>query len=88
VFRSAATKRASCQSGNALHVDVAISKRLTKEFAVGLLAAHYQQVGDDGGAGNRIGPFKGRVTAGWATATYNRAGAGTPVTVRVKFCAR
>ena len=39
---------------------------------------------DDGGAGNRIGPFKGRVTAVGATAGYDFSVAGTPVPARIK----
>ena len=38
----------------------------------------------DSGAGNRIGPFKGRVTAIGATAGYDFIVAGTPVSTRVK----
>lgn len=72
------------RSGNAFHVDVSISKNLTKEFSVGLLGGYYDQVSDDGGAGNRIGPFKGRVTAVGATAGYNFTVAGTPVSARVR----
>ncbi|GGC79311.1 hypothetical protein GCM10010994_41740 [Chelatococcus reniformis] len=73
------------RSGNAFHVDLAVSKNLTREFAVGLLAAHYEQISADSGEGNRIGPFKGRVTAVGATASYNAAILGTPVTTRIKL---
>ena len=67
------------RSGNAFHVDVSISKHLTKEFSIGLLAGYFDQVSGDGGAGNRVGPFKGRVTAVGATAGYDFTVAGTPV---------
>ncbi|KLK90860.1 phenol degradation protein meta [Microvirga vignae] len=72
------------RSGNAFHIDVSISKNLTKEFSVGLLAGYYDQVSSDTGAGNRIGPFKGRVTAVGATAGYDFTVAGTPVSARIK----
>jgi hypothetical protein len=72
------------RSGNAFHVDLAIEKNLTKEFSVGLLAGYYDQVSGDGGSGNRIGPFKGRVTAVGATAGYNFTLGGTPVSTRIK----
>ncbi|WP_414470643.1 transporter [Microvirga sp. M2] len=72
------------RSGNAFHVDVSISKNLTKAFSVGLLAGYYDQVSNDSGAGNRIGPFKGRVTAVGATAGYDFMVAGTPVSARIK----
>lgn len=49
-----------------------------------MLAGYYDQVSGDSGAGNRIGPFKGRVTAVGATAAYNDTVAGTPVTTRLK----
>ena len=52
--------------------------------AVGLLAGYYDQVSNDSGAGNRIGPFKGRVTAVGATAGYNFTVAGTPVSTLLK----
>ncbi|WP_245571834.1 SphA family protein [Microvirga subterranea] len=72
------------RSGNAFHVDLAVTKNLTKEFSIGLLAGYYDQVSEDRGEGNRIGPFKGRVTAVGASATYNLEVAGTPVTARLK----
>lgn len=71
-------------SGNAFHADLSITKNLTKEFSVGLLAGYYDQVSSDAGAGNRIGPFKGRVTAVGASAGYNFTVAGTPVTTRIR----
>lgn len=72
------------RSGNAFHIDLAISKNLTKEFSIGALAAYYQQVTGDSGEGDRIGPFKGRVAAIGATAAYNFTVAGTPVSTRIK----
>ena len=72
------------RSGNAFHVDVSIGKHLTKEFSVGLLAGYYDQISNDGGEGNRIGPFKGRVTAVGATAGYDFSVAGTPVSTLIK----
>ncbi|WP_245273092.1 SphA family protein [Microvirga lotononidis] len=71
-------------SGNAFHADLAITKNITKEFSVGLQAGYYDQVSEDGGRGNRIGPFKGRVAAVGATAGYTFTVAGTPVTTRIK----
>jgi hypothetical protein len=72
------------RSGNAFHIDLAISKYLTKEFSVGLLAGYYDQVSSDSGEGNRIGPYQGRVTAVGATAAYDFTVAGTPITTRLK----
>lgn len=71
-------------SGNAFHADLSITKNLTKEFSIGLLAGYHDQVSSDGGTGNRIGPFKGRVTAVGASAGYNFTVAGTPITTRIR----
>jgi hypothetical protein len=71
-------------SGNALHADLAISKNLTKELSIGVLAAHYQQVTNDGGEGNRVGPNKGRVTALGGTVAYNFTVGQTPVSTRIR----
>jgi hypothetical protein len=69
-------------SGNAFHFDFAISKSLTKELSVGLIASHYQQVSDD--KGDLIQSFKGRVTAVGGTIGLNLSVAGTPVSARLK----
>ena len=71
-------------SGNAFHADLAISKFLTKELSVGFLASHYQQVSDDGGGGNSVGPNKGRVTAVGGTIAYNVQIGPVPVSTRIK----
>jgi len=62
----------------------AISKFLTKEFSVGALAGYYQQVTGDGGEGNGIGPFKGRVPAIGATAAYTFNVGRTPIAAKVR----
>ncbi|CAH1661348.1 conserved exported hypothetical protein [Hyphomicrobiales bacterium] len=72
------------KSGNAVHVDLAVSQYFTKEFSVGALFAHYQQITGDSGAGASLGPYKGRVTAVGGTVAYSFAVAGTPVTARLK----
>lgn len=72
------------RSGNAIHADLAISQYLTKEFSVGVLASHYQQITGDGGSGASLGAHKGRVTALGGTVAYNFSVAGTPVSARLK----
>jgi len=72
------------KSGNAVHADVAISQYFSKEFSVGALFAHYQQLTGDSGAGASLGPYKGRTTAVGGTVAYTFAVAGTPVTARLK----
>ncbi|MGO4171239.1 SphA family protein [Bosea sp. TAF32] len=72
------------KSGNAVHVDLAVSQYFSKEFSVGALFAHYQQITGDSGSGASLGPYKGRVTAVGGTIAYSFAVAGTPVTARLK----
>lgn len=72
------------KSGNAVHADLAISQYLSKEFSIGVVAAHYQQITADGGAGDSLGPYKGRVTAVGGTVSYTFNVAGTPVSTRLK----
>lgn len=72
------------RSGNAFHADLAITQYLTKEFSIGVIASHYQQVSGDGGAGASLGPYKGRVTAVGGSVGYNIDVAGTPVSTRLR----
>lgn len=50
-------------TGNELHLEGAINQHFANGFTLGLGGYWYQQISDDGGTGNRIGPFKGRVLA-------------------------
>jgi len=72
------------KSGNAIHVDLAITKSLTKELSVGLLAGHYEQISGDSGSGATLGPHKGRVTALGGAIGYRFDVAGTPVSTQLK----
>ncbi len=71
-------------SGNAIHADLAVSQYLTKDLSIGFLAAHYQQVTRDSGAGNHLGSYRGRVTAIGGTIAYTLNVAGVPVSTRLK----
>ena len=71
-------------TGDEFHVEWSASKYLTKEFTVGFVGFHYQQFTDDGGTGNRIGPFRGRVTALGGMLGYDFKIGQIPVTARVK----
>lgn len=72
------------KTGNAVHADFAISQYFTKDFSVGALFAHYQQLTGDSGAGASLGPYKGRVTAVGGTVAYSFKVASVPVTARLK----
>jgi hypothetical protein len=70
-------------SGNAIHIDVAASKFLSKELSIGVIASHYQQVSGD--TGGRIGPFEGRTTAVGGTIGYTFVAGTTPISTRIKI---
>ncbi len=72
------------RSGNAVHADLAITQYLSKEFSIGVIASHYQQVSGDGGGGASLGSYKGRVTAVGGSIGYNFSVAGTPVAAHLK----
>lgn len=73
------------RSGNEFHIDGSISKNLTKQLSVGILASYYEQVSADSGAGNLVGPFKGRSTAVGGTIGYTFNLGDLPVSTRVKL---
>ena len=58
-------------TGNELHVDVALSQYLSKQLSIGVIASHYQQITGDSGSGARLGAFEGRVTAVGGTLGYS-----------------
>jgi hypothetical protein len=72
------------RTGTELHLDLALSQYLSKELSVGVIASHYRQISGDSGDGNRIGPFKGRVTAVGGTAGYTFALGNIPIATRLK----
>ncbi len=51
------------QSGDELHFEWALNQHFANGLAAGAGGYFYQQVTDDGGSGDRIGPFRGRVAA-------------------------
>jgi hypothetical protein len=47
------------KSGSEFHVDLAMNKYFTKNFAAGIHSYYYRQVSDDGGSGAKLGGFRG-----------------------------
>ncbi len=72
------------KSGNAFHADLAVTKNLTKEWSIGLLVGHYQQIIDDSGGDVLVGSHKGRVTAVGGSIGYNFEVGGVPIAARLK----
>jgi hypothetical protein len=51
------------QSGDELHIEAALNEHLPFGLAAGVGGYYYQQVTADGGSGDKIGAFRGRVAA-------------------------
>jgi hypothetical protein len=51
------------QSGDELHIEGALNEHLPFGLAAGVGGYYYQQVTADGGSGDRVGAFRGRVAA-------------------------
>jgi hypothetical protein len=51
------------QSGDELHFEWALNQHFPNGLAAGVGGYYYQQVTGDGGSGDNIGPFRGRVAA-------------------------
>jgi hypothetical protein len=51
------------QSGDELHIEAALNEHLPFGLAAGVGGYYYQQITADGGSGDRIGAFRGRVAA-------------------------
>jgi hypothetical protein len=50
-------------TGTELHIEAAINQHLANGFTFGAGGYFYQQISDDAGSGDLVGPFRGRVAA-------------------------
>jgi hypothetical protein len=74
------------RSGNEFHLDVGITKYLTKEWLIGVIGSHYQQItGDSGSGARRVGSNKGRSSAVGGVLGYSLTIGHVPVSTRVKL---
>lgn len=73
------------KTGTEFQVEWAVSKSFTKEFSLGFIGYHYQQITGDSGEGAVLGAFKGRTTGLGGTIGYNFALGHIPVSTRVKI---
>jgi hypothetical protein len=73
------------KTGTEFHLEGAVMKHFSKDFAVGVAGYHYQQVTGDSGSGALLGPFKGRVSAIGPNLTYNFLVGKTPVLTSVRW---
>ena len=73
------------RSGTEFHLEGAVMKHFSKDFAVGIVGYHYQQVTGDSGSGAVLGPFKGEVSAIGPNLTYNFVIGSVPVLTSVRW---
>jgi hypothetical protein len=58
-------------TGTEWHLEAAVEKQLTPNWALGLQTYHFEQLTGDSGEGAKLGAFKGRVTGVGGEAAYN-----------------
>lgn len=71
-------------TGTEFHLEWSASKYLSKELSLGLVGYFYDQLTGDSGRGDRIGPFKGRVTALGGQIGYTFQVGEIPVSTNVR----
>ncbi|GJE55204.1 MULTISPECIES: SphA family protein [Methylobacterium] len=71
-------------TGTEFHLEWSASKFLSKEFSIGAVGYFYDQLTGDSGRGDRIGPFKGRVTAVGGQIGYTFKLGEIPVSTNVR----
>ena len=78
-FKNTAT---NYKSGIDSHLDFAVSKGITREWSAGIAGYVYYQLTADGGSGDTVGPYKGRVLGLGPEVGYlfTLGGNGTPMT--------
>jgi opacity protein-like surface antigen len=79
------------QTGTELHVEAALiqhfklQSKAVEEFQAGVGGYVYQQLTDDGGSGDRVGPFRGRTVALGPIVGYTFEVGETPITVNARW---
>jgi hypothetical protein len=73
------------KTGTEFHVEWALMQHFSKAFALGLAGYHYHQVTGDSGAGARLGPFEGIVTALGPDINYNFQLRDIPVATTLRW---
>ncbi|GJE61430.1 SphA family protein [Methylobacterium trifolii] len=72
------------RTGTEFHLEWSASKYLSQQLSVGIVGYFYDQVTGDSGRGDRIGPFKGRVTALGGQIGYTFKVGEIPVSTNVR----
>jgi len=72
-------------TGTEFHIEGSIEKALTPAWSIGAQAYYYDQVTGDSGAGDKLGPFEGRVVGVGGTVAYGFKIGRTPATLRTRI---
>lgn len=72
------------RSGVASHYEASVEKMLSPEFSISAQSYYYWQLTADGGSGDRIGAFEGRVVGVGGSVAYNFKAFGQPSTLRLR----
>lgn len=73
------------RSGNEAHMELAVGKRLSPHWVVGVAGYAYRQVTPDSGAGNRLGSLQGRVLGAGPAANYGARVAGHAIAIGARY---
>ncbi|QNK00104.1 SphA family protein [Dyella telluris] len=73
------------RSGNEAHVELAVGKRLSPHWVVGLAGYGYRQVSPDDGSGDRLGGLQGRVFGAGPAVNYGTRLGTHAITVGVRY---
>lgn len=73
------------KSGTDFHLEVAAIQNFSKQFAVGVVGYHYQQLTGDSGSGAVLGDFKGRVSAIGPQVNYTFQVGPLPIMTSLKW---
>jgi hypothetical protein len=73
------------RTGTEFHVDLTAMAHLSKRFAIGVGAYHYEQLTGDSGAGAVLGDFKGRVSGIGPVLSYNFQLGDRPVSTKLRY---
>lgn len=73
------------QTGEEVHVDIAVNRYLSDSFALGIHGFHLEQISGDSGDGALLGNFEARATGIGPAALWSIQAGGRPVTLIAKW---
>jgi hypothetical protein len=73
------------RTGTEFHVDLTAMAHISKQFAIGVGAYHYEQLTGDSGAGAVLGGFKGQVTGIGPVLSYNFHLGNRPISTKLRY---